>query len=133
MNVPILRVARPSDDLNGLLQFYCDGLGLMVLCRFENHAGFDGLMLGREGAPYHFEFTKKHGHVAGRASTSDELLVFYYPEISDWHFAVRRMQDAGFAPVHSFNPYWDSRGQTFEDRDGYRIVLQNADWVSVEE
>lgn len=26
----------------------------------------------------------------------------------------------------SFNPYWDASGQTFEDADGYRIVLQNA-------
>jgi hypothetical protein len=25
--------------------------------RFEDHAGFDGVMLGEPGAPYHFEFT----------------------------------------------------------------------------
>ncbi len=30
--------------------------------------------------------------------------------------------------VASFNPYWDACGQTFEDPDGYRIVLQNAEW-----
>jgi hypothetical protein len=38
------------------------------------------------------------------------------------------MQDAGFAPVPSFNPYWDRQGATFEDPDGYRLVLQNAAW-----
>ncbi len=26
------------------------------------------------------------------------------------------------------NPYWDKLGRTFEDPDGYRVVLQNADW-----
>ena len=101
MNVPILRVARPSDDLNGLLQFYCDGLGLMVLCRFENHAGFDGLMLGREGAPYHFEFTKKHGHVAGRASTSDELLVFYIPKFP---IGILRSEECRTPALHQSIP-----------------------------
>jgi len=34
----------------------------------------------------------------------------------------------GRAPVPSFNPYWDVRGKTFEDPDGYRIVIENAAW-----
>ena len=130
MNTPILRVARPSDDLGGLLRFYCDGLGLKVLYRFEDHAGFDGVMFGGEGAPYHFEFTKKRGHTAGRAPTTDNLLVFYHPETADWRTAVQRMLGAGFAPVRSFNPYWDQQGVTFEDPDGYRVVLQNSCWDS---
>jgi catechol 2,3-dioxygenase-like lactoylglutathione lyase family enzyme len=128
MNIPTLRIARPSDDPNGLLRFYRDGLGLMVLDQFEDHDGFDGLMLGQEGAPYHFEFTKKHGHLAGRAPTEDNLLVFYFPNTGEWRAAVQRMRDAGFAPSRSFNPYWDRDGLTFEDPDGYRVVLQNASW-----
>ena len=128
MDAPILRVARPTDDLNRLLRFYRDGLGLTVLVHFEDHTGFDGIVLGREGAPYHFEFTKKRGHTAGRAPTADNLLVFYHPDAADWRAAVQRMQDAGFAPVRSFNPYWDSGGLTFEDPDGYRIVLQKSFW-----
>lgn len=129
MNIPTLRVARPSDDIDALLPFYRDGLGLNVLYRFEGHDGFDGVMLGREGAPYHFEFTRKRGHRVGRAPTDDNLLVFYHSDASDWHAAVRRMRGAGFAPVPSFNPFWDRNGATFEDPDGYRIVLQNASWV----
>lgn len=127
--VPILRVARPSDDLEALLRLYEQGLGLAVLYRFRDHDGFDGVMLGREGAPYHFEFTRAHGHAAGRAPTPDNLLVFYLPDADDWNAAVRRMQDAGFDPVPSFNPYWDRDGMTFEDPDGYRIVLQKAAWM----
>jgi catechol 2,3-dioxygenase-like lactoylglutathione lyase family enzyme len=128
MNLPTLRIARPSDDLNRLLHFYRDGLGLVVLYQFEDHDGFDGLMLGQKGAPYHFEFTKKQGHLAGRAPTDDNLLVFYYPDVTEWRAAVQRMRDAGFASVNSFNPYWDRDGLTFEDPDGYRVVLQNAPW-----
>lgn len=34
----------------------------------------------------------------------------------------------GFTRVTSFNPFRDASGQTFEDADRYRIVLQNAEW-----
>ena len=127
--VAILRVARPSDDLEALLRFYGQGLGLAVLYRFEDHDGFDGVMLGRPGAPYHFEFTRKRGHAVGRAPTPDNLLVFYLPDADDWKEAVQRLRDAGFDPVAAFNPYWDRDGLTFEDPDGYRIVLQKAAWT----
>jgi catechol 2,3-dioxygenase-like lactoylglutathione lyase family enzyme len=119
---PTLRIARPSDDLGKLLRFYRDGLGLTVLYQFEDHDGFDGLIVGGERAPYHLEFTSKRHHLAGRAPTEDNLLVFYYPDVAHWGAAI------GFTPVRSFNPFWDCNGTTFEDPDGYRIVLQNASW-----
>ena len=129
VTVPVLRVARATDNLNALLPFYKHGLGLVVLYRFEDHEGFDGIMLGREGAPYHFEFTRTHRHVAARAPTLDSLLVFYLPRAADWKAAVKRMRDAGFDPVPAFNPYWDRDGVTFEDPDGYRVVLQKTAWT----
>lgn len=46
MTIPHLRVARATDDLEALLRFYRDGLGLTVLGSFADHAGFDGVMLG---------------------------------------------------------------------------------------
>jgi catechol 2,3-dioxygenase-like lactoylglutathione lyase family enzyme len=128
-NVPVLRIARPSDDLDALLPFYRDGLGMTVLYRFEDHAGFDGIMLGQKGAPYHLEFTRKRGHAAGRAPSEDNLLVLYYPDRAAWRAATQRMRDAGFAPVRAFNSYWDKDGVTFEDPDGYRVVLQNTAWT----
>lgn len=128
MTAPTLRVARPTDDIEQLLPFYRDGLGLKVLYRFQDHDAFDGIMLGHPGAPYHLEFTTARGHPAGRASTTENLLVFYYPSPAEWRAAVRRMEQAGFAPVTSFNPYWDQAGRTYEDADGYRVVLQQSAW-----
>ena len=125
---PVLRVVRPTDDIEALLPFYRDGLGLDVLFRFEDHQGFDGVMLGRPGAPWHFEFTHAHAHPAGRAPTQDNLVVLYYPDRTEWLAAVERMRAAGHTPVASFNPYWDRDGKTFEDADGYRVVIQNAPW-----
>jgi len=85
-------------------------------------------MLGLPGAPYHLEFTRAHGHRVGRAPTSDHLLVFYLPDEAHWSQAVARLKRSGYEPVGSFNPYWDRQGLTFEDPDGYRVVLQRDAW-----
>jgi len=69
-----LRVARPTDNLPGVVQFYRDGLGFEVLYEFHDHDGFDGIMLGHKGAAYHLEFTHKRGHTAGRAPTENKIL-----------------------------------------------------------
>ena len=124
-----MRVARPTDDLESVASFYRDGLGFSELFRFEDHAGFDGVMLGLPGAPYHLEFATARGHRAGRAPTADNLLVFYLPDAQQWDEAVARLKSAGYEPVASFNPYWDRDGLTFEDPDGYRIVLQHDAWT----
>jgi catechol 2,3-dioxygenase-like lactoylglutathione lyase family enzyme len=113
-----------------VIRFYRDGLGLQELGSFADHQGFDGVMLGAPNAPYHLEFTHCHGHEAGRAPTEDNLLVFYIPDTDLWSSAVDQMKRCGYQPVPSFNPYWDQRGQTFEDPDGYRVVLQNVAWTT---
>jgi catechol 2,3-dioxygenase-like lactoylglutathione lyase family enzyme len=123
-----LRIARPTDHLEVVIKFYRDGLGFEVIGGFNDHDGFDGVMLGLQGSGYHLEFTRKAGHLAGRAPTEDNLLVFYLPDESEWRSAIERMDHAGYLPVRAFNPYWDKLGRTYEDPDGYRIVLQNAAW-----
>ena len=107
---------------------YREGLGFEVLHEFRDYDGFDGVMLGRPGAPYHLEFTSKVGHTAGRAPIADNLLVFYLPDHADWLAAVNRLEKQGHSPVPDFNPYWNRDGKTFEDPDGYRVVLQHAAW-----
>ena len=126
----VLRVARPTDLLDEVIRFYTEGIGLTVLGSFEDHEGFDGVMLGVPGAYYHLEFTRKRGHAAGRAPTQDNLLVFYVSDKQEWLQARERMSAAGYQPVPSFNPYWDVSGQTYEDPDGYRVVIQNQSWLA---
>ena len=38
------------------------------------------------------------------------------------------MTAAGFRSVPSFNAHWDVTDRTFEDLDGYRVVVQRATW-----
>jgi catechol 2,3-dioxygenase-like lactoylglutathione lyase family enzyme len=124
----MVRFARPTDRLDEVVRFYRDGLGLQELARFADHDGFDGVMLGEPGGRYHLEFTHARGHAAGRAPSQDNLLVFYLPDEARWRAATERMKRYGYEAVASFNPYWDRQGVTFEDADGYRVVLQNAAW-----
>lgn len=128
-----LRIARPVTDLAASQAMYCRGLGLRLIGSFEDHEGFDGVMLGTAGASYHFEFTHRRSHPVVPAPTAEDLLVLYLPSSPEWHEACANMLAAGFKRVASFNPYWDVRGRTYEDRDGYRLVLQNAEWSNVEE
>ena len=127
-NMPQIRVARPTNDLKRLIPFYRDGLGLDVIAQFEDHEGFDGMMFGKEGAAYHFEFTLKKGHKVPKAPSEDNLIVFYLPNKDVYNAAVNRMKKAGFDATPSFNPYWDRGGTTFEDPDGYRLVFFNGAW-----
>ena len=123
-----LRVARPSDDLAANVKFYRDGLGFEVLYEFRDHDGFDAVMLGRKDAAYHLAFVRKAGHKAGRAPSKDNLLVFYLPDADELRQSLARQEELGHKPVKAFNPYWDKQGKTFEDPDGYRVVLQRASW-----
>ena len=124
-----LRVARPTDNLAAVVRMYRDGLEFEVLESFEDHAGFDGVMLGHRDAGYHLEFIHRRGHQVGQVPTEDHLLVFYVPDRAEWDRRCDRMATAGFKRVPAYNPYWDERGATFEDPDGYRVVLQNASWT----
>ena len=49
----------------------------------------------------------------------DNLLVFYLPDADEWWRAVARRKELGHQGVKAFNPYWDKKGKTFEDPDGY--------------
>nr|WP_319485019.1 VOC family protein [uncultured Cohaesibacter sp.] len=125
---PKMRVARSSRDFEAIQRFYCSGLGFSLLGSFEDHNGFDGLIIGHPDAPYHLEFTRQRGITAPVAPDEEGLLVFYLPDRADWQKRVDMMRKAGYEPVQSNNDYWDVDGITFEDPDGYRVVLQNRAW-----
>lgn len=123
-----LRVARPTDNLRQISQMYVEGLGFSLLGEFSDHNGFDGAIIGHEKHNYHLEFTHHRGTLVGKAPTQDNLLVFYLPDEHEWLACCKQMTEAGFVVVTSYNQYWDDVGKTFEDSDGYRVVLQNRQW-----
>ncbi len=123
-----LRVARPVSNLARAAHMYCQALQMRVLTSFQDHAGFDGIIVGNPGAGYHFEFTFCRDHPIAPSATVEDLTIFYIASERAWEEACARMTATGFRQVPAFNPYWEVRGRTYADPDGYRVVLQQSEW-----
>ena len=67
-----LRFARTTSRLEAVVHSYRDCLGIDELSRFEDHAGYDGVMLGLPDAWYSLELTQRTG-IEGSASTTENL------------------------------------------------------------
>ena len=123
LRVTSVRFARPTDQLEAVVAFYRDGLGLPVIATFDRHAGYSGVMLGLPDHDYHLEFVSHEEGSPGPAPTDDNLLVLYLGDPSAIEAATRRLAELGAHPVAPENPYWEDQGVTFADPDGWRIVL----------
>jgi len=124
----VLRIARPTDNLKRITEMYVNGLGFSLLGEFQDHEGFDGSIIGHRNHNYHMEFTHHKDTKVGSAPTKDNLVVFYFTNPVEWESCCKKMVLAGFKQVTSYNSYWDQAGRTFEDIDGYRVVLENREW-----
>ncbi len=117
------RSARPTDRLPALRRFYVDGLGLAVLAEWTDHEGFDGLVVGDAQAGWQAEFIHEHAHPAPASPGPEHLLVFYVADRTALAERASTLQAAGHAAVQPNNPYWSRCGVTFEDPDGYAVVI----------
>ena len=124
--VAAVRFARPTDRLTEVLSFYEAGLGLLRIDSFEEHLGYSGVMLGLPGEEVHLEITTDAEGSPGPAPTRDNLLVLYLTERGTIADIERRMSALGHEPVEPENPYW-SDDLTYEDPDGWRVVLRYVD------
>jgi len=118
-----IRVARPTNRFDEVIAFYRDGLGMPELDRFAAHDGYDGIMLGIPDARVHLEFTRHRDGSPCPAPTRDNLLVLYITDEDQYQRLCQRMARLGHAAVEPENPYWHGISTTFEDPDGWRVVL----------
>lgn len=124
-----VRIARATDNLEKILHFYRDGLGLNVIGSFQNHDGYSGLMLGLPERHYHLEFTEQADHTRP-APDRDDLLVLYIPDKQAIGRLVVRLGALGYYPVAPANPFWEDQGVTIPDPDGFHVVLVESDGLS---
>jgi len=119
-----LRVARHTERLDELVRFYRDGIGLSEVGGFRDHDGYDVVFLAVPGSGVHLELTSGGG--AGAPEPHPEsLLVFYLGDEDAVRAVAARL---GVDPVKPANPYWAEHGVTFQDPDGFRIVLVPDSW-----
>jgi catechol 2,3-dioxygenase-like lactoylglutathione lyase family enzyme len=119
-----LRVARHTERLDALVRFYRDGLGLSEVGRFEDHDSYEGVFLEVPGTGAHLELTA--GGVHGAPVPHPETLVVLY--LGDEQSVQAVAARLGAEPVAPANPYWAEHGLTFEDPDGFRVVLVPERW-----
>jgi catechol 2,3-dioxygenase-like lactoylglutathione lyase family enzyme len=119
-----LRVARHTERLDEVVRFYRDGIGLTEVGRFRDHDGYAGVFLAVPGSGAHLELTAGGEHGAP-APHPESLLVLYLGEGEAVQAVAARL---GVDPVRPANPYWAEHGVTFEDPDGFRVVLVPERW-----
>jgi len=119
-----LRVARHTERLDEVVRFYRDGIGLTEIGGFRDHDSYDGVFLEVPGTGAHLELTSGGRH-GGATPHPESLLVFYLGDEEALRTVVERL---GVDPVPAANPYWDEHGVTFEDPDGFRVVLVPERW-----
>jgi len=69
------------------------------------------------------EFTVHAAHTQTNPPGNENLLVFYFATETEWQLTQEQISNLGYAPVAPENPYWLNNSVTFEDPDGWRIVL----------
>lgn len=129
LNVVQFRIARPTDQLAEIERFYCEGIGLTKIDEFKGHRGYTGIMIGLPDVNYHLEFTE---HIDGSpclAPTEDNLIVFYMPDVKKIKAVQSRLAEMGYPEVPPENKYWEEKGVTIPDPDGWRIVLMNTNGI----
>ncbi|TKD69231.1 VOC family protein [Pseudalkalibacillus hwajinpoensis] len=124
-----VRIARPTEKLDKVVEFYEEGLGLKKITEFSGHKGYKGVILGLPNTDYHLEFTSHDNGSPCPAPSLDNLLVFYISNKEEINNLAQRLNRLGYKEVEPENEYWKEKGVTVEDPDGWRIVLMNTNGV----
>lgn len=116
------RIARHTTDLNRIIDFYGRILGLKVLGEFKDHHGYSGVFMSVPGETWHLEFTVSDTAPIHQPD-DDDLLVFYASSLEEFAAMKTRFVKNHVKQVKPPNPYWEKNGITFEDPDGFRVVI----------
>jgi catechol 2,3-dioxygenase-like lactoylglutathione lyase family enzyme len=119
-----LRVARHTERLDEVVAFYRDGIGLTEIGGFRDHDGYDGVFLAVPGTSAHLELTAGGDHPAPEPHPESLLVLYLGDERAVQAVSARLDVD----PVVPANPYWAEHGVTFQDPDGFRVVLVPERW-----
>jgi catechol 2,3-dioxygenase-like lactoylglutathione lyase family enzyme len=120
-----IRFARHTTNLQRMLNFYCGLLGLELITRFENHEGYDGIILGDGSNNWEVEFTSS-GDAPSHIPGTDDILVFYFDSREKYNSMLEKLKQEGLKQLIPSNPYWEIHGMTIADPDGFRVVISIA-------
>lgn len=117
-----LRVARHTNHLETIIEFYTTNLELEILGSFKNHDNYDGVFLGKKNEKWHLEFTKDQ-HPPLHHFDEDDLLVFYFSSEKERNKIRGNFIRSNVSESIPKNPYWKQNGIYYLDPDGFGIIL----------
>jgi hypothetical protein len=119
-----LRVARHTNDIKKIEDFYVNILGFEQLGGFEKHNNYDGIFIGKSGLDWHFEFTQSEVK-ASHSFDEDDFIVLYPKTILDYNELINKLIRHNISTITAANPFWNENGKMIQDPDGYRIVISS--------
>ncbi|MFB9080449.1 VOC family protein [Flavobacterium procerum] len=119
-----LRIARHTNDLKKIEDFYVDILGFELLGGFEKHHNYDGIFIGKSGLDWHFEFTQSNVK-ANHSFDEDDIIVLYPKTILTYNELINKLAYNKIPTIEPANPFWRENGKMIQDPDGYRIVISS--------
>jgi YycE-like N-terminal domain/YycE-like C-terminal domain len=120
----IFRIARHTNDLKSLINFYCKILNFEILGIFENHNDYNGVFLGKPNSDWHIEFTESK-EKAIHIFDEDDILVFYPLNSEEHSKIIENIKKFQIVELNPKNPYWKQNGIMIEDPDKYKIIISN--------
>ena len=117
-----IRIARHTEHLQPLIDFYCGILGMEYLGGFTGHEGYDGVFIGLKSSDWHLEFTTS-ADLPAHQPDEDDLLVFYCDSDAIRQVLMQRLAEHGVQPIEPKNPYWKTHGTAYKDPDGFGVLL----------
>lgn len=117
-----LRVARHTNNLKKIENFYVEILGFQRLGGFQNHNNYNGIFVGKSDLDWHFEFTQSE-EKANHIFDEDDVIVLYPKTIPEYNELINRILRNNISTITAINPFWNENGKMFQDPDGYRIVV----------
>lgn len=117
-----LRVARHTNNINKILDFYTKIIGLDLLGEFKNHDNYDGIFLGKKNENWYLEFTTSIEQ-ANHYFDEDDCLVFYVNTKNEYDEIIHRIHQNNISIINSKNPYWNLNGLNIKDPDGFNVII----------
>ena len=116
------RYSRHTSDLQRIVKFYTEIVGLERLGGFENHDDYDGLFLRLPGQSWHLEFTSSKSKPNNKFD-DDDILVFYLNSETELLGVGSRIEKGKILLEEPKNPYWNKNGIMISDPDGFKIIF----------
>ena len=118
------RVARHTNKIEEISEFYTKIIGLEILGNFKNHSNYDGIFIGKPHKDWHLEFTTTHEEV-NHQFDEDDCLVFYPESQYEYDAIIERLEINQIEIIISKNPYWNTNGISIKDPDGFVVIISS--------